>query len=159
MPFDLTTFASGAAIGTAVWELLKHLASGAVKRHGEKAGTRRKALMDDLTAADRKVHECLNDAFGYFTAAGDRIERSNRVRHSIRTLGMAFNSVNQALSLLGHTPIPAHRLIDFRQAITMELDNANIGRLDACDPMIIAMYAPAYQLSKELNSRRYNDAV
>lgn len=151
---------AGAAIGAVASEFLKGLVGTAFKRASEKGESRRKSIREDVVKANDRADSCLEVALKYYTGldVSKRPELATSVRHSVRTLGMQFNQVNQGLAFLGQKQLEPRFMVEFRQAVTMRLDENDFASFEASSPEVIQMYQSLNELKRALNQARYESS-
>jgi len=156
---DLKDVGFGALVGAAGWELLKHLFSGAMKRHADAKESSRKLLRDDIEKLVALVCEVIEQTSVYYAASfeSEVARQSSRlIRGKCKVIGAKLESLNATLNGQGVVAVNSTLWFRFKAATTQHLDVSRPGTWSDDDPRISEIYEAANFFHIELNRLRHD---
>lgn len=156
MPSLNGDFAVGTLVGVAATEIFKLIGSQVFKRKYDKSEGQRKLIREDAQSLLDKIEPVLELAADYYGKPSDSgVETANKIRSSLKSFAMQWNSINMRIDEIGGTKMAGGPLISFRQALTSKLDLARDSALSIESLELTQIYSAATKAHDELSRVRF----
>lgn len=111
--------------GAACWGVAREVFAYYFKKHEDRKSATNKIISQDMLELTQSLLKIQEMALRYYSKAGlSDISLSTEIKILTTQMGVKFSGINDVLESVGIHKMPAHLMINFRQAMTSDLDSA-----------------------------------
>ncbi len=126
------------------------------KRHDDQIKAQRELLRNDVASLCTQTDSLWREAVDYYQKpSSEGIEEAKKLKLDLQSFARQWKLVNEKLETAGFAPLPNDLLIQFRQALTLQIDVERTEGLPIAHPTAVALHNASDALNANFYELKY----